>query len=87
MNFTLIAKKKDKTYAVDILHSEKGIKLQDILPSVAKFDDVGYAKPFLIALPQIDDEAKNFLESKGIGYIASANLDDVKMQFKVLIES
>ncbi len=87
LNFTLIANKKDETYAIEILHSDKGIKLQDILPSVAKFDDVGYAKPFIIALPQIDDEARNFLESKRISHIASANLDDVKMQFKVLIES
>ena len=65
----------------------EGNKLQDILPSVAKFDDVEYAKPFLIALPQINDEARNFVESKRISYIASANLDDVKMQFKVLVES
>lgn len=85
--FTLVARRKDSMLALDLIHIEKGVKLNDVLTSVAKFDDVTKAKPVLVALPSLTKEAINFLSVKGISTITGLELDNIKEEFKALLNS
>jgi hypothetical protein len=87
LNFTIVAKKASITIALELLHSEKGVSLSDILPSVAKFDDVEYVKPILIAVPTLIGEAGEFLSSRKISYIAEKELEQMKIQLKALLKT
>ena len=87
LGFSIAAEKGELRLAVDLIHSDKKVKLHDILPSVAKFNDLEYAESILIAIPEMDGEAIEFLESKKISRITGQELEEVKIKLRELLQT
>ncbi len=87
LNFTIVAKRGNLNLAIDLIHSEKGVRLNETLPSIAKFDDVKYARAVIVAIPSISDEAKGYLSSRGVSCISGPELEELKMHFGALLKS
>lgn len=87
LDFSIAAEKGELRLVMDLIHSDKEVKLHDILPSVAKFNDLEYAKSILVAIPKISGEAIEFLESKEINYITGQELEEVKIKLRGLLQA
>ncbi|MFQ6135407.1 MAG: hypothetical protein ACE5KU_06325 [Nitrososphaerales archaeon] len=65
-NFSLIANRGETMVAFDIVQSERKIGVQSILPTLFKLAEQRSIQAFLIAIPELDKEAKESAEAGGI---------------------
>ncbi|MGC8962228.1 MAG: hypothetical protein ACP5K1_07315, partial [Candidatus Bathyarchaeia archaeon] len=87
MEFTMAAEKDGLRLALDLIYSDRGISLNEVLPSTAKFNDLEYAKPILVAIPGMMKEAAEFTASKGVNHITGAELEEVKAKLRALLQA
>ncbi len=65
-NFSLIASRGETMVAFDIVQSDRKIGVQSILPTIFKLAEQRSIQAFLIAIPELDTEAKESAEAGGI---------------------
>jgi len=87
MEFTVAAEKNGLRLALDLIHSDRDVGLEEVLPSTAKFNDLEYAEPILVAIPGMRREAAEFTASKGINCITGVGLEEVKSKLKGLLQA
>ncbi|MBS7651408.1 MAG: hypothetical protein QXN62_08400 [Candidatus Bathyarchaeia archaeon] len=86
--FTLTYSRGERRFAVDLVTSEgPEVNLRMILPSYAKFIDVGAERCLLIAVPRLADQARDYLEANKIPYIEGENPTDVSLKTRHYLES
>ncbi|MEM2122279.1 MAG: hypothetical protein QXE79_01450, partial [Candidatus Bathyarchaeia archaeon] len=87
MEFTMAAEKDGLKLALELIHSDREVRLNEVLPSMAKFNDLEYAKPILVAIPGIRREAVEFTGSKGVNCVAGAGLEEVRAKLRSLLQT
>jgi len=85
--FTLSCVRADKTFAVDLAVSEGDVDLKMVLPSYAKFMDVGCERCLFIAVPKLAGQAREYLEANKIPYVEGENPTAISIKAKQLLES
>ncbi|MEM3502126.1 MAG: hypothetical protein QXH16_06995, partial [Candidatus Bathyarchaeia archaeon] len=86
--FTLTCTKAERRFAVDLVMSQGlEVDLRMVLPSYAKFMDVGAERCLLIAVPRLADQAREYLEANKIPYVEGENPTDIILKTRHYIES
>ena len=67
--FTLVCGRKDKLIAVDFAAAEGMVGTKTVLSSYAKFTDVVTATKLLVAMPALEQQARDFLNTNRIPFL------------------
>ena len=85
--FTLTANKKNELVAIDLVASSEIVDTKTVLSSYAKFSDNISATSLLIAMPMLQQEARDFLKANNIQFIEGENMDEITNNVIKLLES
>jgi Zn finger protein HypA/HybF involved in hydrogenase expression len=75
--FTLTCSKKDKIVAIELATAEESLEISRVLASYAKLSDITQASSLLIAIPKLEQQAKDFLYANRIQFIESDNMYEI----------
>jgi Zn finger protein HypA/HybF involved in hydrogenase expression len=85
--FTLTAKKNNKLVAIDLIADSEIVDTKTVLSSYAKFSDNVSVASLLIAMPMLQQEARDFLKANNIRFIEGENMDEITGNVIRLLES
>jgi hypothetical protein len=75
--FTLSCSKKDIIVAIELATAEEKVEISRVLSSYAKLFDITQANSLLIAMPKLEQQAKDFLHANKIQFIESDNMYEI----------
>ena len=85
--FTLTCGRKDKLMAIDFASSADKVSTQTVLSSYAKFMDVPSATKLIVAIPALEQQAKDLLNTNHIQYIESEDPGAIVEKIRRIVES
>jgi len=75
--FTLTCNKKEKIVAIELATAEEQVEIGRVLASYAKLSDITQAKSLFIAIPKLEQQAKDFFNANRIQFIESDNMYEI----------
>ncbi|MCX6660913.1 MAG: hypothetical protein NTX81_11195 [Candidatus Bathyarchaeota archaeon] len=80
--FTLTCSKKDKQMAIDFASAAEKVSTKTVLSSYAKFMDVPSATKMIVAIPTLEQQAKDLLNTNHIEHIETEDTNAIVEKIK-----
>lgn len=85
--FTLTCSRDERLFAIDFVITDKeNIGTKMILSSYAKFSDVKATRCLLVAVPELEQQARDFLDANKILYIEGEDPSEIGDKVKQILE-
>ena len=73
----MTASKNDRVVAIELAMANEKVEIGRVLSSYAKLADITEANSLFIAMPKLEQQAKDFLQANRIGFVESDNTYEV----------
>jgi predicted RNA-binding Zn-ribbon protein involved in translation (DUF1610 family) len=84
--FTMTCCNKDKVVAIDFAVADKEVDTKTVMLSYAKFMDLPPIRRLIVAIPRLDQQAKDFLTANNIQFVEGKTIEAIVSKIGAILK-